>query len=126
MDIEKYFKQALDQNASDLHLISGNKPTLRIAGELKEIESTNLKAKELEEAVFGLMESEDVEAYKKLTKKLTTLSLKKVKGKAKSSLGGAISHKKYILDKNEYNFDLCNCIYRDTSLFKCSDIPAVY
>ena len=34
MDISSYFKQAIEQNASDLHLAAGSIPALRISGEL--------------------------------------------------------------------------------------------
>ena len=35
MDIKKYFAAALEANASDLHLVSGNKPTIRVKGVLE-------------------------------------------------------------------------------------------
>lgn len=56
-DIKNYFKQAIEGNASDLHLIGGEKPVLRVKGELEEIEDKVLEPKELETAVFSLLET---------------------------------------------------------------------
>lgn len=65
MDIEYYFKKAKEKKASDLHLISGNKPTLRVEGSLEIIDDNILKSNELEEAIFSLMEKEDIEIFKR-------------------------------------------------------------
>ncbi|MAF14225.1 MAG: type IV pili twitching motility protein PilT [Parcubacteria group bacterium] len=64
MDIKKYFQIALNRKASDLHLVSGNKPTIRVTGELQVVEKELMKSDELEAAVFGLMDKSDVEHYK--------------------------------------------------------------
>ena len=69
MDVKKYFKKALDQGASDLHLVAGNKPTLRLQGQLEVIDENILESAELEVAIFSLMKDEDVEVYKR-TKEL--------------------------------------------------------
>ncbi|HLC89625.1 MAG TPA: PilT/PilU family type 4a pilus ATPase [Patescibacteria group bacterium] len=65
MDIKKYFESALEKNASDLHLVSGNKPALRIHGELNFISDQDLAADELEAAIFSLMTKEDIDFFKK-------------------------------------------------------------
>lgn len=64
MDIEKYFKAAFKNGASDLHLVAGNKPTLRIDGNLEVIEETKLNSGELESAIFSLMKEKDINFYK--------------------------------------------------------------
>lgn len=56
-EIKTYFKRAIDENASDLHLIGGEKPVLRVKGELEEIEDKVLEPKELETAIFSLLET---------------------------------------------------------------------
>jgi len=63
MDIQKYFETALKSRASDLHLVAGNKPSLRIEGELEVINDQILDSKELEQAVFSLMKEEDINVF---------------------------------------------------------------
>ena len=41
-NIDALFKTMLDEDASDLHLVSGEKPTLRIHGELERMQSHNV------------------------------------------------------------------------------------
>jgi len=69
MDIKKYFELALKNKASDLHLVSGNKPTLRVQGNLEFIAEAVLKSGELESAVFSLMAEDNIAIFKK-TKEL--------------------------------------------------------
>ncbi len=45
MEIDKYFKEAIKQEASDLHLIGGEPPSLRFEGELKNIDENRLMEK---------------------------------------------------------------------------------
>ncbi len=56
-EIKSYFKKAIEEGASDLHLVGGEKPVLRIKGELEEIEDKTLEPKELETAIFSLLET---------------------------------------------------------------------
>ncbi len=65
MDIKKYFEAALQHRASDLHLVSGNKPSLRIDGNLQIIEDQVLGSTELEAAIFSMMDESDIDVYKK-------------------------------------------------------------
>lgn len=65
MDIKKYFEIALKRKASDLHLVCGNKPTLRVDGKLVVIEEKNLSTTELEPAIYSLMKEEDIAVFKK-------------------------------------------------------------
>jgi len=56
MDISSYFKQAIEQKASDLHLVAGSIPALRIGGELTKLNHNPLNADELEKAIFSLID----------------------------------------------------------------------
>ena len=42
MNMDKIFEQAIERDASDIHLIAGNKPMLRIARELVPVEDTEV------------------------------------------------------------------------------------
>ena len=42
MNMDKILDEALERDASDVHLIAGNKPILRISRELKEIEEMDI------------------------------------------------------------------------------------
>ncbi len=61
--LQSYFEFAIKKNASDIHLISGESPALRIDGELKQIKSDPLPAKDLETAIFGILSKEQKEKY---------------------------------------------------------------
>lgn len=61
--IDAFFKEAIEKGASDIHLVAGQPPMLRIQGELVELEEKDLPHKELETAVFGLMSSEQKKKY---------------------------------------------------------------
>ncbi|MFA6228260.1 MAG: type IV pilus twitching motility protein PilT [Patescibacteria group bacterium] len=56
MTLESVFKQVVAANASDLHLVAGLPPYLRIDGELKPMEGKPLSAKEIETMVSGMVE----------------------------------------------------------------------
>lgn len=62
-NISSYFEEAIKANASDLHLVAGEKPILRVAGELQEIEDKSLPVKELEEAVYKLLTPEQKKRF---------------------------------------------------------------
>ena len=53
MNLAYYFKQAIDRGASDLHLVEGAVPSVRIAGELHRLESVEIPAGELRHAIFS-------------------------------------------------------------------------
>lgn len=61
--IKAYFQQAIKSNASDLHLVAGEKPMIRVEGELQEIAETVLPAKDLEEAILGLLAPEQKKRF---------------------------------------------------------------
>ncbi len=62
--IKSYFDLAIEKGASDLHLVAGEKPTLRVDGNLEDIDDKDLPEKELETAIFGLLNSEQKEKFK--------------------------------------------------------------
>jgi len=56
MDISSYFKQAIEQNASDLHLAAGSIPALRIGGELIKLNHGVVENDDLCKAIFSLID----------------------------------------------------------------------
>lgn len=58
LDIKSYFKEAIKQEASDLHLVGGEMPMIRIEGELKELDDKPLSNKELESQINELITKE--------------------------------------------------------------------
>jgi len=65
-DIKLYFTEAVKAGASDLHLISGEKPTIRVDGELKTLENIILPNKELEPAVFSLLSQKQKKHFQEI------------------------------------------------------------
>jgi twitching motility protein PilT len=57
MEFQEYFKLAIERKASDLHLITGNKPSLRIDGELSAISDEVISEKFLEEALVNVLDA---------------------------------------------------------------------
>jgi twitching motility protein PilT len=55
MNIEDFFKIAIEKGAADLHLAGGSLPAVRIGDQLIKINETPLDNKELEEAALGLL-----------------------------------------------------------------------
>jgi len=53
MNLAYYFKQAIDKGASDLHLVEGSVPSIRIAGELHKLSDEEIPAGELRHAIFA-------------------------------------------------------------------------
>ncbi|HYE59728.1 MAG TPA: ATPase, T2SS/T4P/T4SS family, partial [Candidatus Kapabacteria bacterium] len=58
-----YFATALEKHASDIHLVAGEKPMLRIDGTLVDLEDSPLSPKELEQEIFSLLSPEQKKAY---------------------------------------------------------------
>jgi twitching motility protein PilT len=65
MDISYYFQQAIERGASDLHLAAGSVPALRIAGELIKLNHGIIENKELEKAVFSLINEKTKERFRR-------------------------------------------------------------
>ncbi|MDP2708903.1 MAG: PilT/PilU family type 4a pilus ATPase [bacterium] len=63
MDISSYFKQAIEKNASDLHLAAGSMPALRIGGELVKLNHGVIKKDDLEEAINALIDEKTRERF---------------------------------------------------------------
>lgn len=64
MTLDELFKIALKKNASDLHLVVGVPPTLRIAGELVPVEKASvLTAKAVEDLVKSILTREQEEKF---------------------------------------------------------------
>lgn len=55
LDIAKYFQEAIKKGASDIHLVGGELPLLRIHGDLEEISDKPLDNSELVESVYKLI-----------------------------------------------------------------------
>jgi len=64
MDLGYYFKLAIDKKASDLHLVEGSAPSLRIAGELVKIEGKPIPFGELRYAIFTSLDKDTKERFK--------------------------------------------------------------
>ncbi len=62
-ELKSYFKEAIKQEASDLHLVGGELPMLRIEGELKELDEKPLSNKELESGVSEILTKEQQAKY---------------------------------------------------------------
>lgn len=63
LNIKSYFKEAIKKDASDLHLVGGEVPMLRIEGELQEIDKETLSNKELETGIFGIISKDQTAKY---------------------------------------------------------------
>ncbi|MBU2542007.1 PilT/PilU family type 4a pilus ATPase [Patescibacteria group bacterium] len=61
--IKSYFDLAIEKGASDLHLVAGEKPTLRVDGNLVDVEDKDLPERELETSLFGLLSPEQKKKY---------------------------------------------------------------
>ncbi len=61
--INSYFKEAIKQGASDVHLVGGELPMIRIEGELKELSDKKLDNKELEASIMEIVSKEQKAKY---------------------------------------------------------------
>ncbi len=53
--LASYLAAAVDADASDIHLVAGEKPMIRVSGELKPLEDAALPIKETAAAIMGLL-----------------------------------------------------------------------
>lgn len=65
MDITSYFKQAIEQNASDLHLAAGSIPALRIGGELIKLNHGLVENEDLKQAIASLINQKTMEKFER-------------------------------------------------------------
>ncbi len=63
--IEKYFEEAIKNNASDLHLVGEEKPILRVKGQLNYIEKNPLPNTELENEITKILNPEQLKKFNK-------------------------------------------------------------
>ena len=63
LSILSFFKEAIKKDASDLHLVGGEIPMLRVEGELVEIGKEPLNNKQLQEAIFGVISKDQIKKY---------------------------------------------------------------
>lgn len=65
MDLENYFKLAIEKKASDLHLVEGSIPSLRIYGELVKLDEKPIPFGELRHSVFAALDKNTRERFKR-------------------------------------------------------------
>ncbi|MBP6859486.1 MAG: PilT/PilU family type 4a pilus ATPase [Candidatus Magasanikbacteria bacterium] len=63
LKLDSYFKEAIKQDASDLHLIGGELPMIRVEGELKDLDDKPLSNKELLAEINELLTKEQQVKY---------------------------------------------------------------
>ena len=61
--IRQYFDTAIKKGASDIHLIAGERPAIRVEGELVPLEDKPLPEKELETAVLGILTADQKKEF---------------------------------------------------------------
>ena len=74
MDILKYFRKALEEEASDLHLVADSLPALRIEGNINRIDETPVSNSEFLKAIRSIISEE--QEQKLLREKELDMSLK--------------------------------------------------
>lgn len=63
MDIASYFKETIDKHGSDLHLVEGSIPSIRVAGELIKIGDKPLENGKLKKALFEYLDKPTLEKF---------------------------------------------------------------
>ena len=63
--LTKYFKLAIEKEASDIHLIGGTYPALRIYGTLTKIDEKILKSDDIKKYVYSILNKEYIERFEK-------------------------------------------------------------
>jgi len=64
MNLKSFFKEAITKDASDLHLVGGELPMIRVEGELVELDKNPLNDKELEAGIAEILTKEQLTTYK--------------------------------------------------------------
>ena len=65
MELEPYFKTAIENNASDLHLVEGSVPALRVSGELMRFKETAIPYGELKHALYLYLDKHTKDRFEK-------------------------------------------------------------
>ncbi len=63
LKLDSFFKEAIKQDASDLHLVGGELPMIRVEGALKDLDDKPLNNKELVGEVYSLLTKEQIARY---------------------------------------------------------------
>ena len=63
IDINNYFQEAIKKGASDIHLVGGELPVLRVHGDLVGLSDAPLDNKELSEAIYKIISKERRDLY---------------------------------------------------------------
>lgn len=63
LKLDSFFKEAIKQDASDLHLVGGELPMIRVEGALKNLDEKPLNNKDLVEEVYSLLTKEQIARY---------------------------------------------------------------
>jgi twitching motility protein PilT len=63
LSIDSFIKEAIKQDASDIHLVGGEPPLIRIEGNLTNLSDKPLPGKELEAALLGLLSADEKKRY---------------------------------------------------------------
>jgi len=61
--IDAFFKLMHEQSASDLHMVSGQQPILRIHGDLERVKYKNLEAEELKSMLYEICAEEKIKEF---------------------------------------------------------------
>lgn len=61
--ISAYFEKAIKAGASDVHIVGGEIPMLRVEGELRNISDKPLSAKDAESVILGMLSSEQAKTF---------------------------------------------------------------
>ncbi len=65
MDIRKLLQIAVESNASDLHIVVGHAPTLRVDGELVNIEMDKIEGEEAKGMIYSILNNTQLEKFEK-------------------------------------------------------------
>ncbi len=63
MSIDKYFKEAINKKGSDLHLIEGSKPTIRVDGNLIRIGETEISKNFVKKEIYEILSNEQINQF---------------------------------------------------------------
>jgi len=65
--LDSFFKLMVDQGASDLHLVSGSQPILRVNGELQRVRYTTLENDDLRKMLYELAPEYKIKQFEEMS-----------------------------------------------------------
>jgi len=65
MDLHSLLKEMKERDASDLHLVAGISPIIRIDGELKRLEEKSLTSEEVKSLIYSVISAEKIAEFEK-------------------------------------------------------------